>query len=88
MKYCVKFCCGHEANVELVGSEAVRKQKLAGLEKSLCDNCLSEELTARHSGCTLREMFIEEYEADFADCQRLKVNGDLGMVMVWVPQGR
>lgn len=33
MKAHVKYFCGHEADVDLVGSAAVRQQKLAGFEE-------------------------------------------------------
>ena len=46
MKAHVQYFCGHEADVDLVGSDAVRQQKLAGLMKSLCAACLAEARNA------------------------------------------
>lgn len=88
MKAHVKYFCGHEADVDLVGSAAVLQQKLDGLKKSLCAACLAEAWNACVAGCLPREMSIDQWEREYPDCRRMKVDAEKGTVIAWVPENR
>jgi len=88
MKAHVQYFCGHEADVDVVGSAAVRQQKLAGLKKSLCAACLAEAWNACVAGCLPREMSIDQWKREYPDCRRMKVDTEKGTVIAWVPENR
>lgn len=69
MKYEVKYSCGHEGIVNLVGKTDSRERRIAYLEAyGLCSDCYKAEKEAKKAnGCKEVQMLYREYKNKWPD---------------------
>lgn len=89
MKYEVKFSCGHEGVVDLVGKTDSRERRIAYLEAyGLCPECYKAQKEAKKAnGCREVEMSYREYKTKWADLETKtdSYNGRTKTIIVYMP---
>lgn len=89
MKYTVKFSCGHEDRVDLVGKYVDRERKIRWYEESgLCYECYRAMKEAQKSeGCAEVRMHYSEYKNNYAACETRADSYDkkTKTIIVYVP---
>lgn len=88
-KYLVKFSCGHEEYIDLVGKYDERKRKIAWYEENgLCPHCYEEAKNAKNAeGCKEVEMKYSEYKNCYENCKTKanSYNKSTKTIIVYVP---